>query len=57
MSLDLIRRQRALRGNKEAKNGVATETPQTHIEELDLPAIAALANYDDEEIERFLAEL
>eukprot|EP00599_Poterioochromonas_sp_BG-1_P011937 CAMPEP_0173163866 /NCGR_PEP_ID=MMETSP1105-20130129/20183_1 /TAXON_ID=2985 /ORGANISM="Ochromonas sp., Strain BG-1" /LENGTH=403 /DNA_ID=CAMNT_0014084019 /DNA_START=194 /DNA_END=1405 /DNA_ORIENTATION=- len=43
LSLDLIRRQRALRGNKEAKNGVATETPQTHIEELDLPAIAALA--------------
>lgn len=55
-SLDLIRRQRALRGNgKDGNNGVA-DAPPTHVEEVDLAEMAALANYDDEEIERFLAE-
>jgi hypothetical protein len=58
LSLDLIRRQRTLRSNNAAKNGTAeAPPPATHIEELDLAAITALANYDDDEIDRFLAEL
>ena len=54
-SLDLIRRQRALRGGKDGGNGIA-DAPPTHVEEVDLAEMAALANYDDEEVERFLAE-
>jgi hypothetical protein len=61
LSLDLIRRQRTLRrdNNNAIKTGSsnADAPPPTHIEELDLAAIAELANYDDEEIERYLAEL
>jgi hypothetical protein len=57
LSLDLIRRQRTLRGNNAAKNGTTAEAPQTHIEELDIAAITQLANYNDDEIDQFLAEL
>jgi hypothetical protein len=52
----LIRRQRNLRNNNANNAGGTTDTP-THVEEQDLYEIAALANYDDDEIERFLAEL
>ncbi|RYH13661.1 hypothetical protein EON65_35095 [archaeon] len=51
MSLDLIRRQRSSRGGNEPSDA------PTGIEEVDMAEMAQLAMYDDEEIDRFLADL
>lgn len=55
-SLDLIRRFRNSRNQNGANINDAAPSP-THNEEVDWTEINALANYDDSEIERFLAEL
>eukprot|EP00981_Chlorochromonas_danica_P015681 scaffold14361_cov193-Ochromonas_danica.AAC.16 len=52
MSLDLIRRQRATRGNSSP-----SDAPATFDEQIDMAEMAQLAQYDDGEIDRFLAEL
>ena len=57
-SLDLIRRQRALRGGtltaKEAS--AAQQQPLVDADSLDMAEIQRLADYDDEELEQWLAE-
>lgn len=53
MSLDLIRRQRASRGATSPRDAAAP----TAMEDIDMAEMAQLAQYDDDEIDRFIAEL
>lgn len=52
-SLDLIRRQK---NNRSGNTGSPNRAP-SHLEEVDLAETALLAQYDDEELERFIAEI